>query len=388
MDIKITKTSIIYALFFLLILFCCFQNVIIYNFNGQFSFKMSHFISLLFLPFLLSERKIKIPPTILNLFFMFVIFVSLTIGLKYSINNLILNYISGFYYLVLFLTLGCRFGEKTWLKMIKTISWIVITFILIKLVINIDVIISFLRNPYNHPVIETFFGGGVNLEATWVALLGFSFYKDKKGYLYWLLSLIISSIYASRVGIMASCFLFIYLYFSNKKTNLKAFLKTLFSVVFIGIIGLIILNKLGMYDYLLERFLNIGSESGSLGRLRMWNYVFESFKNNPFGYGIGNSLVAIELSSGLYFTENNLHNLFLQMLLELGIVGFLFYMILIIYFVIKNRAKLLSDPIISFIFIYIVLSLFQFRGGDSLLFCFLGLYLIRISRRRELEKKL
>lgn len=380
---SITKTTIIYSLFFLLFIFCCFQNIIIYNFNGMFSFKVSHLIAILFLPLLLKENKIKLPPTFLTFFFIFILLISCFLSSKYKLNSLLFNYIAGFYYLILFVTLGSKIEEAKWLEMIKKVSWIVLIAVLIKLAINIDTIIQFIKHPSNHPIIDSFFGGGVNLEATWVALLGFSFYKDKKGYVYWLFSMLIAALYASRVGMLASGFLFIYLYLSNGKKTKKELITSTLAVLTIGIIGIIVLDKIGMLDYMFTRFLNIGSESGSLGRLNMWKYVLEAFNKNPFGYGIGNSIIAIRNVSNLAFAENNLHNLFLQMLLDLGLIGFLYYIVIIFKFIISNRKKLLSDPIIAFLFVYIILSLFQFRGGDSIMFCFLGIYLIRLTKNKE-----
>ncbi len=378
--VKKSVLTIEYLLFFLLLLFNCLQNASIITFESGFSFKVSHVIIIMFLPILIRQEKIRLPNMCLTSFFCFIMIITIFASLKYGFNSLIFNYIAGFYSLILFMTLGGKIEYYQWLKLIKSVAWIMMFAIIINLLIHFDIILAFIKNPYNHPIVDTIFGGGVNLEATWITMLGFSFYKDKKGYIYWLLCLAISAVYVSRAGLVACVMLLLFLVFHNKNINMAQMLKKLPLIVIVGCIGLLILNKIGMLDYALERMLNIGdslTDGGTRGRFSMWQYVFVAAKNNPLGYGVGNGTNAIEIVSNMDFSENNLHNFIFQMLLDVGVFGLIFYILIIAVFSFKNIRFLFKDPIITFLFTYIGLSLVQFRGGESIMFYMLGIYLIK-----------
>lgn len=369
-------------LFFSLVLFTCFQNISIYDF-GNFSFKANHLISLLFIFLLIRQKKIILPSKNINIFFFIIIIISFFQYNIYGFHNLIFNYIFGYYLLILILTIGNNIEYIRWIDIIKKVSIIIMISTIIKIIINRQVIFSFFIHPNGHPGINSFFGGGVNLEASWIALLGVSFYKDKKVYIYFILSLIISILYASRVGIIA-CFLlgiFIIIH-STRKLSIKSIIGIILSFVCIVAV-LLTLYLSNISDYIINRFIIIGSDPGSIGRLRMWVYVKDAFLSNPFGYGIGNATKALNIVSDYIIKDGNVHNLFMQMLLDTGFIGFIYYCYMVFNFIKNNKDKIFKEPVVSFIFFYILLSLFQFRGGDSLLFLFVGLYLL--SKRFDLS---
>lgn len=376
------EIKFIEILFFLLILSCCFQNLSIITINNSFSFKLSHFISLLFFPILIRKGKISLPNKLILFFVSYIFILSLVMSFKYGLNSLFLNYLFGMYILIIICTLGRKIELFQWQKIIRSVAWIVLIFIYIKLLKNFNVVLLFLRQPWGHPMIDTFFGGGVNLEATWIALLGFSMKNDKKGFLYFLLSLVISALYASRVGIIANVLLFIYIFLYHKICTRLSKKKIFFLFVAAVIVAVIIFN-MSIFDYVISRFIDTGNDAGSLGRLSMWKYVIPALKNNPLGYGIGNSIKAIETVSCLSFNEDNVHNLLLQMILDLGLIGVLYYLVLMFLLVKISIKSFFSDPFVAFLASYFFLSIFQFRGGDSLMFVVLGIFLIELNSKKQ-----
>lgn len=65
-----------------------------------------------------------------------------------------------------------------------------------------------------------------------------------------------------------------------------------------------------------------------------------------------------------------MHNVFLQLTLDEGIVGAVWFVGIVILFLAsqwKLRPRLLEKPIAVFFFTYLILSLVQFHGGEALM---------------------
>jgi O-antigen ligase len=140
--------------------------------------------------------------------------------------------------------------------------------------------------------------------------------------------------------------------------------------------------------YLIERFLQIGNESGSLGRLKMWQYIYDAFATSPFfGYGAGNAIVAIENVSNYDFWEDNVHNYYAQTLLDFGIVGFLIFLSVMCFVFIKELKRRFSNFLGGYILIFGIASLVQFRGAEAIFWFVFGLYQGQIiwNRRKTLN---
>lgn len=143
---------------------------------------------------------------------------------------------------------------------------------------------------------------------------------------------------------------------------------------------------IGMFDYILSRFEDIGSDSGSLGRLAMWQFAGQAIVDNPFGVGIGNALNYLRYTTGIPFVESNMHNLFMQMFVELGWLGGLYYLNIVAAFFIKQWKQVGNNAFIGMLYAYIFMSLFQFRGGEPLIFFVLGVYLCNKTREDKVSK--
>ena len=387
MNMKIKRNTILKFMFFLLFLFTCFQNFTLINF-GEFGFKYSHFMSLFFLPLLLKKGKIKIPIASLNIFMIFVIVFSIIMIPFNSFNSLLFNYIFSYYYLIIIGSIGEYLDFDDWTGIIKSVAEIVIIATVIKIIINIDLFVIFFKNPANHPMIKTFFGGGVNLEATWIGLFGFFFIGDKKGYIYSILSIIIAVLYASRVGIIVSVFLLLFMIL--QKNNIESIVKRQNRIIIgfiLGIFAFVFAFSQGYLDYIINRFADTGEDTGSQGRLAMWQYLIPAFLDSPFGVGLGNGMQQLEKVSGVSFPDGNMHNLIFQMLVETGVVGLILYLNVVFKFIKAEYKNFFCNPCIAYIISYLILSLIQFRGGDALLFFVIGVYLQKFNKKKVEEKK-
>ena len=118
-------------------------------------------------------------------------------------------------------------------------------------------------------------------------MFGFFFKEDKRGFLYTALCVIISTLLASRVGIIINCICFIFLTLQQKEARPGKIKKVRILIMLIlGVILLIFLVVTGIVDYLLIRLKSIGTDTGSTARLLMWKNIEEAFKRNPLGYGV------------------------------------------------------------------------------------------------------
>ena len=71
----------------------------------------------------------------------------------------------------------------------------------------------------------------------------------------------------------------------------------------------------------LNRFLHGMEDAGNAGRIRMWTYALETSKAYPFGCGVGNCMKALSGVAGFAYGEDNIHNVYLQNLIDCGWLG-------------------------------------------------------------------
>jgi hypothetical protein len=99
-------------------------------------------------------------------------------------------------------TAGHLAGRATALRALRWISVVVLLAVLAKAVLFLPEIIRFLAAPNGHPMLPTFYGGGPNLEATWVAMAGVFFIGSRLFIPYMAVTAGLSVAYASRVGLI------------------------------------------------------------------------------------------------------------------------------------------------------------------------------------------
>ncbi len=353
----------------------CSQNLKIYDF-GSFSLKVYHIIPLLLLPYIFKNRDSKIQSYVIG-FVLVVSIMSVFRYLEFGFNSLILNYIFGLAIFLAFFNFTKGISNTRKLTDIKVGSIIVMILCFINLLLQIDKVLEFYSSSSiglwaGHPSVDSYFGGGVNLDASWIGLFGIFFVRDKKlsrKILYISLSLFLSIIYASRAGVLIGILcLFLSFVFSNRKERINLII----SFLLIATIAIAIFPN--AIVYIVNRTISVGHDPGSVGRLDMWDNILKTFIANPLGGGLGNSVKLINLFNGLELTDSNLHNLPLQFLLDLGPIGFAIIISIYFYFI-KQLFKNPSNLILLFICSYFLFSLIQFRGGDTIIFFALSLAL-------------
>lgn len=368
------------VLLFILLFSFCLPNFNILSI-GETGLKLYRVVVLFATIYIFVKGRIKIPSSKLLIFFVYMISISFICIFIFGYERLLFDYIFAFLIMMCSFNISSTVKSEKMLSIINKVSIIILGIILLNVLKNIDQILLFLKNPYNnHPIYESIFTGGANLECTWPGMLAVFFIKKpKRGIIYLSLCFIVSILLSSRVGIlvdiMALYFLLKNLYPDVKSLTKKRLMRgfILFSILFF-ILSYILLQT-NYLDTILDRFINLGSDTGSQGRLRMWMYVFQAFLNNPFGYGAGNAILAVKNVSHLWYGEDNVHNLIFQMLLDFGLVGMLFYLKTIYNFIKNEFRNLVKNPFAFFILIYIIIGLIQFKGAELITFFVIGLYL-------------
>ena len=175
---------------------------------------------------------------------------------------------------------------------------------------------------------------------------GLYLFRRKKWYYGVLMALIFSGILVSgsRNGfIITTIGTVLAFLFAFKKTsfNKKFFYLSLFAIF------LFIVYKLGYFDSIFSRFedLNVDAEAGEeidpsfSSRLFMIRFGFENFFKKPFlGYGTANAQFLLEK----VWAKTYLHNNYVELLVNVGIIGFAFYYgthVLVINLLLKKRKE-------------------------------------------------
>lgn len=277
-------------------------------------------------------------------------------------------------------TLATSLGRARTLGALRLASAILIVAVVVKAILNVQAFVTFYANPQGHPILPTFCTGGPNLEATWVALGAFFFLGSAWFIPYAALTLAVSLLYASRVGVilvvlaaLASAARWIAI---NQLTGwsrgaVMRMLAMASVVVALGTAGAIQYGD-GL-SYVVKRFQSIGDEPGSLGRLTLWRGGVAVFARYPFGVGQGNAVPALEHEIGTDVPENNLHNLYLQHLVETGLPGLAVYLAFAIVTWRRYVSGRFQDPLLAYVLGYVVISVIQFSGGDPILWLVWGL---------------
>ncbi|WP_237144033.1 O-antigen ligase family protein [Pontibacter pamirensis] len=327
----------------------------------------------------------KIPPFVLE-YFVGISIISLLLFIVYPFNRILINHLFAFYAFYIGYYITGIYSPEQLIGLLQKAAVVIFVIITGKLLFHIPEIIRFMKAPDGHPDIYTIFGGGVNLEATWIGLHTALFINRKKLFYFFLLTtLIISVLYASRVGIVIALLVagFKFLSSATSKKERRAIIALALLAVFCFVI-FIDFENLANNVYALRRFVEFGgsTDKGMEGRFAMWRYYATALWESYFlGYGAGNGMYAIEAVSGKDYPEDNLHNLYLQILIEFGFIGFLLYMLVVYNLSIKAFKSRLSNPIAIVILVYFIASLIQFRGTDAIIWLYIGMF-IRIESKK------
>lgn len=261
-----------------------------------------------------------------------------------------------------------------------------------KNILNIPAFIAYLARPLGHPDVPSLAGGGLNIEATWLALASFFMIGTVLFVPVALVAAASSALYASRAGVvvaaMAVCAALAHAWASRgvvplanratasrTRTYVRRAAALVVACASIGVLTVIVraARKYGEATYVAERFGTIGEEPGSLGRLTLWRGGLRVFEENPLGVGAGNAVPTLRRVLGVDVPEDNLHNIYLQHAVETGIPGLaalLVFAVMVARRVVRSRFR---DQLLMFVAAYLVAGLIQFTGVDVMFWLAYGL---------------
>lgn len=423
----------------LLLFFPSIQFFSIQTDNGTIPASACYFFSLIFVPYLLMNiKQMRLPPWYIIGLYGWVFFVATLRIPQYGLSKSILHWLFGFYLLVIICNVGKELTRDEWMKILETAFCIfAIVHFLFTITYNRKVVCELL-NGYFHGTITGTSGchlrsltrGGRNLDATWLGLGAFFVQRRKKAiYVTW--AILFALLGGSRVGFIAIGIAILWSLVYDKTYRLR--LNNLKWYCLYAAVMVMVIFGTGMAQGFLARtFLHVPAPKAIInsvcdglfaqssdydtpseensdivsasdiddstnriyvkevnddtvvsflsGRAPMWARAPEMFRTNPWGYGVGNTMRVMRSDFGFAGTEDVIHNVFMQWLLDEGIIGGIWYLALITAFLIRQwklRPAFFGDPFAGYFLAYIILSLAQFHGAEALMIYVLAIALIQ-----------
>lgn len=206
-----------------------------------------------------------------------------------------------------------------------------------------------------------FFSGGINIQASWIAIFGALFSRSILWFaIYFIPALAVQLFYMSRAGLLALIIVGIFTLVYHRRAILIRLGKAVTAIVIISI--LVVSSFIISFSGLWGRFLIIGAEPGSQGRLKLWSVAIDTIIERPLtGWGVGNEVPVFRNYFSIRILEDNLHNSLLTALFAAGVLGLLVYLLTTVLEL--YRLNKWVEPfilLVSFSFV----SLLQFRLAE------------------------
>lgn len=270
---------------------------------------------------------------------------------------------------------GRKFVDRDWSKIFKIVFGCTVIFIILRDIAFAGQLAAiYTRTGYATDMLYLSTGGR-NIEASLlvmlsILLLGTRFYVPSI-----LLALLTSGMMQSRAGLIG-CAISLWIYLWRTRKGKFYYLNLALGLALLILICALISTS--VIDIpLLDRF-NLKSETAleqnGVGRLALWHYAGIALDKNLFGYGIGNGVPVMEKLSGMTFVENNVHNVYLQFLLEGGVQSLAAYLLMIGAMLLKRVTTPMQRNIKAYLICYLVLSTIQFNGSEAYLWFFVGAF--------------
>lgn len=411
---------------FILLYIPSFQFFSLPTDNGSIPASACYFFSVIFAPFLIINLgRIRLPHWGILGLFLLVYMIAAIRWTQYGLSKSILHWAFGLYLIVAVINVGADFSEEMWLKLLEIGACVFLVMHVIFLITNRETVMWLLKGYYNGELAGTYAAklpsltrGGRNLDATWLALGGF-FVTGKKKLWYVTYCILFAFLGSSRVGMIASALLVIWtLIYDQQYCLTKKRIK--WYVPYAVLMATLLLWSglaeagLGRFSALLpncvasevvqteekttegeKQKIESDKTEGEVtvpandkseqvveflsGRAAMWARFPHMFRDNPFGYGVGNALRVMRQEYGFTGNEDVMHNVFLQLTLDEGAFGGLWFLGLCVAFFYSQRKAWFRSPFAGYFLTYLVLSLVQFHGGEALMQFTLAVYLVRMN---------
>lgn len=348
---------------------------------------------------LLSGRRLVMPPAAVNVLFVVFALVTVIDTARFGFGSMIFKY--AFQYLVLFVALNLMnlMDSGNALLAVKRGAVAVFALVLLNACVHVDAFFEYYSNPWDgHPEYETLISGGLNLEATWPAMLGVFMPNNRRGWIYLIASVVFSALVQSRAGLVLAglALAYVLLIKDGGRPSLQCVLVVAITAVAacaITVAGPRAAVHAAYLESMQEQEASIqelpssadsnadaslsadanagpaqaGGLIGTPGRKGIWAASLQVLRENfLFGHGAGNAMDAVRALSGYPYRENNVHNYPLQVLIDFGFVGFAAFAVVVVRYLISNFKARFRSPFAAFIALYLIGGLIQFAGGELL----------------------
>lgn len=196
------------------------------------------------------------------------------------------------------------------------------------------------------------------------------YYNNSINKLFWLVFIVCS--YFGFLTISKSFILmyviFLMLLFIILLTKRKKFQTVLFLILLAIFISLSLSGKINSLNYFYLRLFESENTTFLTGRDLIWKDYLEFFRQNPLSI-----LIGVNPKYGL-IGDRSTHNLYIEMVYHLGIIGSLLFVLVFVFIFIKFKNNLIKRKILNYIPFFMLLIMFFFL---SMLFNYLfSFYLV------------
>jgi O-antigen ligase len=285
-------------------------------------------------------------------------------------------------------SIGRVVGERLILQAARAAGVVFLIAVTVKNAQYVPAFISYIARPFGHPEVPSLAGGGLNLEASWLALASFFLIGTALFVPFALAAAATSALYATRAGLvivgLAICAALAHAWATRKhvaadrrgaRTTLRRIATLILACLAVGAMRMAVrtAGEYGDTTYVAQRFSAIGDEPGSLGRMTLWRGGLRVFAENPMGVGVGNAVPMLRRVLGVAVPEDNLHNIYLQHAVETGLPGLAALLVFAIVAALRVVRSRFRDQLLLFVAAYLVAGVIQFTGVDAILWLVYGL---------------
>lgn len=327
---------------------------------------------------LTSGRRVVLPPVMIHVLLGVFALMTLVDTPGHGFGAMILKYV--FQYLVLLVCLNFMslIGPERSEHCVTAGAWAVLAIVLVNAVAHVDAFAEYYAHPWDgHPNYAAVISGGVNMEATWPAMLGVFFRDGRQGRVYLGLSCLYAVLVQSRAGLLLTALSIVYVMLVRPGRPSVRRVVAVMAVIAVAA-GVALLGPRALAaqrDSATDTTtVVVASEdtstevvTGTPGRLGIWTGAAEAFWGSPLtGFGAGQAMDAVRAVTHFPYHEDNVHNYPLQVLLDFGLIGFAAFVAGVICFLVPNLRARLRNPFAAFVVLYLIGGLIQFRGGELL----------------------
>lgn len=341
---------------------------------------------------LLAHARPVLPSASINV--LLVVFAAITLAdtPAHGFGSTILKYVFQYLVLVVALNLMALVGGEKSERLVMVGAWIVLAIVLVNAVAHAGAFLEYYDHPWDgHPNYATIFSGGVNLEATWPAMLGVFCRNNRSGWAYLGIAYVFGALTQSRAGLMLAVGAIVYVLLI--KDGGRPALRRVLGVCAVAVVA-------ALYTFAGPRAASVrvaaenppaveeadpDAPQGIPGRRGIWMGSVEAFYDAPvLGYGAGNAMDAVRAVTGYPYREDNVHNYPLQVLLDFGLVGLAVFAVVVVRFLVLGARARFRSPFAAFVVLYLVGGMIQFKGGELLVgFALAGLVAFGYDMLRE-----